>query len=79
MLTIKDETFHGQYPFAPHYYSHQGIDIHYVDEGLTNSVLEAYRAPFPTPESRLASHFLQEDAPERIIPLIETFLRANPK
>src|SRR6266496_4903469 len=122
------------------------IGTTYHSEKLTNAVLEAYRAPFPTPESRLAmlcwsrdipmqetdtsyadmrriedglpqfntkpvllvwgmqdpvippsilhrwqqlyphattheiedaSHFLQEDAPERIIPWIETFLKAN--
>lgn len=120
--------------------------IHYP-ENLTKSVLEAYRAPYPTPESRLAllcwsrdipvserdpswgemkrieqglaqftetpvlllwgmrdpvlppsvllmwqriypqattheiddaSHFLQEDAPERVVTWIEEFLEANP-
>lgn len=119
----------------------------YHSENLTGAIMEAYRAPFPTPESRLAmlcwsrdipvqetdvsyaemkriehglslfqeipvllvcgmldpviptavlrrwqqvypqaktyeledaSHFLQEDAPERIVRWIEGFLKTNP-
>ena len=67
MLSIRDETFHGLYPFTPHYYSHP--------------ILHRWQQLYPhatTHEIEDASHFLQEDAPERIIPLIETFLRANP-
>ncbi len=45
MLTIKDETFHGQYPFTPRYYSHQGIDIHYVDEGSGEPVVMVHGDP----------------------------------
>ena len=45
MLTIKDETFHGQYPFAPHYHSHQDIDIHYVDEGSGEPVVMVHGDP----------------------------------
>ena len=37
MLAIKEETFEGLFPFAPHYYSHQGVDMHYVDEGSGES------------------------------------------
>ena len=33
MLAIKDETFAGTFPFAPHYYTDNGFDMHYVDEG----------------------------------------------
>jgi cis-3-alkyl-4-acyloxetan-2-one decarboxylase len=45
MLTIKDETFYGQYPFTPHYCSHQGIDIHYVDEGSGEPVVMVHGDP----------------------------------
>jgi len=123
------------------------IGTTYHSENLTHAIMEAYRAPFPTPESRLsmlywsrdipvqendvsfaemkriedglsqfsetpvllvwgmqdpvipssilhrwqqlypyattheiedASHFLQEDAAERIVSWIETFLKTNP-
>jgi pimeloyl-ACP methyl ester carboxylesterase len=37
MLAIKDETFEGLFPFAPLYYTHNGLDIHYVDEGSGES------------------------------------------
>lgn len=37
MLAIKDETFVGLFPFAPRYYTHNGLDIHYVDEGSRES------------------------------------------
>lgn len=39
MLTIRDETFEGTFPFAPHYYSSSGFDMHYVDEGSGEPVL----------------------------------------
>ncbi len=45
MLTIRDETFHGQYPFTPHYYSHQGIDLHYVDEGSGEPIVMVHGDP----------------------------------
>jgi cis-3-alkyl-4-acyloxetan-2-one decarboxylase len=45
MLTIKDETFNGQYPFTPHYHSHQGIDIHYIDQGSGESVVMLHGDP----------------------------------
>jgi haloalkane dehalogenase len=45
MLTIKNENFHGQYPYTPHYHSHQGIDIHYVDEGVGEPVVMLHGDP----------------------------------
>jgi len=51
------------------------------DPVLPPSVLYRWQKLYPhatTHEIEDASHFLQEDAPERIIPLIEAFLSANP-
>ena len=45
MLAIKDETFNGQYPFTAHYYAHQGIDLHYVDEGSGEPVVMVHGDP----------------------------------
>lgn len=33
MLDIKDETFAGTFPFAPHYHHVNGFEMHFVDEG----------------------------------------------
>lgn len=32
MLAIKDESFNGTFPFAPHYFSANDVAMHYVDE-----------------------------------------------
>jgi haloalkane dehalogenase len=45
MLTIRDKTFEGLYPFTPHYYTHQGLDIHYVDEGSGEPVVMVHGDP----------------------------------
>jgi cis-3-alkyl-4-acyloxetan-2-one decarboxylase len=45
MLTIRDETFEGLFPFTPHYYSHQGVDLHYVDEGSGEPVVMLHGDP----------------------------------
>lgn len=45
MLAIKDETFEGLFPFAPNYYSHQGLDMHYVDEGSGEPVVMVHGDP----------------------------------
>jgi cis-3-alkyl-4-acyloxetan-2-one decarboxylase len=45
MLTIKDETFEDTFPFAPHYYSSQGFDMHYVDEGSGEPVVMVHGDP----------------------------------
>ena len=33
MIDLKDETWAGTWPFAPHYYVNNGVALHYVDEG----------------------------------------------
>jgi cis-3-alkyl-4-acyloxetan-2-one decarboxylase len=45
MLTIRDETFEGLYPFTPHYYTYQGLDIHYVDEGSGEPIVMVHGDP----------------------------------
>ena len=45
MLTIRDLTFEGLFPFTPHYYSHQGVDLHYVDEGSGDPVVMIHGDP----------------------------------
>ncbi len=45
MLAIKDETFEGLFPFAPHYYSHHGMEMHYVDEGSGEPVVMVHGDP----------------------------------
>jgi haloalkane dehalogenase len=51
------------------------------DPVLTKSVLRMWQHMYPhaiTHELEDASHFLQEDAPDRIIGWIEQFLAAHP-
>lgn len=51
------------------------------DPVLPAPVLHRWQGIYPhaaTYEIEDASHFLQEDAPERIVQRIETFLQANP-
>ncbi|HEV2582875.1 MAG TPA: alpha/beta fold hydrolase [Ktedonobacteraceae bacterium] len=45
MLSIKDETFEGTFPFAPHYYSAGDFDMHYVDEGSGEPVVMLHGDP----------------------------------
>lgn len=45
MLAIKDETFEGTFPFAPHYHSINGIGIHFVDEGSGEPVVMVHGDP----------------------------------
>jgi cis-3-alkyl-4-acyloxetan-2-one decarboxylase len=45
MLAIRDETFEGLYPFTPHYYTYQGLDIHYVDEGSGKPIVMIHGDP----------------------------------
>ena len=50
------------------------------DPVLPPSVLRLWQALYPqatTHEIEDASHFLQEDAPERVVSYIDDFLRAN--
>jgi len=45
MIGIKDETFGGTFPFAPHYHSINGFDMHYVDEGNGEPVVMLHGDP----------------------------------
>ena len=45
MIGIKDETFGGSFPFAPHYYAINGFDMHYVDEGKGEAVVMLHGDP----------------------------------
>ena len=45
MLTIRDETFEGLFPFTPHYYSYRGLDMHFVDEGSGEPVVMVHGDP----------------------------------
>ena len=45
MLAIKDETFEGTFPFVPHYYSANGIDLHFIDEGNGEPIVMVHGNP----------------------------------
>lgn len=45
MLTIKDETFGGAFPFTPHYHSLDSFTMHYVDEGSGDPVVMLHGDP----------------------------------
>lgn len=92
MTEIRDETFGGTFPFAPHYHAVNGFEMHYVDEGRGDPVVllhgdptwgYLWRAFIPLPRAeRLeiddASHFLQEDAGDRVVGRIMQFLETHP-
>ena len=45
MLELREETFSGTFPFAPHYLDEGGFDLHYVDEGAGAPVLMVHGDP----------------------------------
>lgn len=45
MIGIKDETFDGSFPFAPHYHSINGFNMHYVDEGNGEPIVMLHGDP----------------------------------
>lgn len=45
MLALKDETFEGTFPFAAHYHSIEGVDMHFVDEGSGEPVVMVHGDP----------------------------------
>ena len=45
MLALKDETFEGTFPFAPHYHPIEGVDMHFVDEGSGEPVVMVHGDP----------------------------------
>ncbi len=45
MIDIKEETFNGTFPFAPHYCSVNGFEMHYVDEGSGEPIVMLHGDP----------------------------------
>ena len=45
MINIKNETFDGTFPFAPHYYDVNGFAMHFVDEGSGEPILLVHGDP----------------------------------
>ena len=45
MITLKDETFDGTFPFAPRYFDRNGFQMHYVDEGSGEPVVLVHGDP----------------------------------
>ncbi len=45
MLALKDEAFEGTFPFAPHYHSINGVNMHFVDEGSGEPVVMVHGDP----------------------------------
>ena len=45
MIEIKDETWAGSWPFAPHYYVNDGVHLHYVDEGHGEPIVLVHGDP----------------------------------
>jgi cis-3-alkyl-4-acyloxetan-2-one decarboxylase len=45
MIEIRDDTFDGTFPFAPHYFRVNGFDMHYVDEGEGETLLFLHGDP----------------------------------
>jgi cis-3-alkyl-4-acyloxetan-2-one decarboxylase len=45
VLTLREETFEGTYPFAPKYYVNRDIEMHFVDEGQGEPVVLLHGDP----------------------------------
>jgi hypothetical protein len=45
MLAIKEETFEGTYPFTPQYYTANGFEMHFVDEGHGEPIVMLHGDP----------------------------------
>lgn len=45
MISLRDETFGGTFPFAPHYAAVNGVRLHYVDEGRGEPVVLLHGDP----------------------------------
>src|SRR5450759_2294245 len=45
ILAIKEETFEETYPFAPQYYTANGFEMHFVDEGHGEPVVMLHGDP----------------------------------
>jgi cis-3-alkyl-4-acyloxetan-2-one decarboxylase len=45
LIAIKDETFDSTFPFAPHYFDHNGFQMHFVDEGSGEPIVLVHGDP----------------------------------
>src|SRR5205823_5775270 len=45
VLELRDETWAGSWPFAPHYYVINGVQLHYVDEGQGEPIVLVHEDP----------------------------------
>jgi pimeloyl-ACP methyl ester carboxylesterase len=45
VLDLRDETFAGSYPFAPHYHETNGFAMHFVDEGAGEPIVLVHGDP----------------------------------
>ena len=45
MIDIKDETFDGTFPFAPHHHNINGFEMHFVDEGRGEPIVLVHGDP----------------------------------
>ncbi len=45
LITLKDETFDGTFPFTPHYFDDNGFQMHYVDEGSGEPIVLVHGDP----------------------------------
>jgi len=45
LITLKDETFDGTFPFAPRYFDHNGFQMHFVDKGSGEPVVLVHGDP----------------------------------
>ena len=45
MIGIRDETFDGTFPFAPHYQTVNGFEMHFVDEGAGEPIVLVHGDP----------------------------------
>src|SRR5260221_921410 len=45
LITLKDETFDGTFPFTPHYFDNNAFQMHYVDEGSGEPIVLVHGDP----------------------------------
>ena len=45
MINLKNETFDGTFPFAPHYFDNNGFQMHFVDEGSGEPIVLVHGDP----------------------------------
>jgi len=45
LITLKDETFGGTFPFTPHYHERNGFQMHFVDEGSGEPIVLVHGDP----------------------------------